>query len=246
MESVDTERLKQEHPIAEVIAGYRIALRPSGRTLVARCPFHADGGRPNLTVYPVSRSWYRFRCSIGGDVIRFIERIEGIGFRAAVARLTDNRPVPADTRPRRNRPPKTRRRRTTVVMGPTERECLAAAVTLYNNRLLTEPAALAYLEARGIDQATLECCRVGYANGNELAAYLAWRCLSIQAAIRAGLLGRNGREFLAGRVVVPEIRTGQPLWLVARSIPKATGRRTWDSRVASSCSVGKVSRTNGQ
>ncbi|CCF85437.1 DNA primase [Nitrolancea hollandica] len=217
MGSIDTERLKQEHPIAEVIAGYGIALRPRGRTLVGRCPFHADGGRPNLTVYPDSRSWYCFRCGVGGDVIRFIEQIEGIGFRAAVARLADNRLVPADIRPRRDRAPKTRRRRM-IAMGRAERECLSAAVALYHNRLLTEPAALAYLERRGLDRATLECCRVGYANGDELAAYLAWRRLPVQAALRAGLIGRDGREFLAERVVVPEIRAGQPLWLVGRTI----------------------------
>lgn len=217
MGSIDTEQLKQEHPIAEVIAGYGIALRPSGRTLVGRCPFHADGGRPNLTVYPDSRSWYCFRCTIGGDVIRFVERIEGIGFRAAVARLMDRRSSSTSARIKPSRLPKTRRRRM-VVLGPAERECLAAAVAIYHNRLLTEPAALAYLEGRGIDRATLERCRVGYAGGDELAAYLAWRGLPVHAAIRVGLLGRNGREFLAGRVVVPEIRAGQPLWLVGRTI----------------------------
>ncbi len=215
MESIDTQLIKQEHPIAEVIAGYGIALCPSGRTLVGRCPFHADGGRPNLTVYPDSQSWYCFRCAIGGDVIRFIERIEGIGFRAAIARL-DEHTVTGNvpTKPIRLSKKRARRR---VVLGPAERACLMAAVALYHNRLLTEPAALAYLEGRGIDRATLERHRVGYASGDALAAYLAWRRLPVQAAIRVGLLGR-GREFLAGRVVVPEIRAGQPLWLVGRTI----------------------------
>jgi DNA primase len=103
-------------------------------------------------------------------------------------------------------------------LGPAERACLAAAVELYHNRLLTERAALAYVAERGLEQATIERCRVGYAGGDELAGYLRWRGLPARAAVRAGLLGRDGRELLAGRVVVPELRGGQPIWLVGRAI----------------------------
>ena len=31
-----------------------------------------------------------------------------------------------------------------------------------------------------------------------------------------GLLRPDGRDFLAGRIVVPEIRAGQPIWLIGR------------------------------
>src|SRR5437016_4353885 len=87
---IDTDALKRSRPIADVIAGYGIELRSSGRTLVGRCPFHTDGGRPNLYVYPTTESFYCFRCGIGGDAITFVERIEGIDFREAVARLCDS------------------------------------------------------------------------------------------------------------------------------------------------------------
>jgi DNA primase len=99
-----------------------------------------------------------------------------------------------------------------------ERACLAAAAELYANRLLSDSAALAYVEGRGIDRATAERHRVGYAGGDELVAYLRWRRLPAQAAIRVGLLGHGGRETMAGRVVVPEIRAGQPIWMVGRRI----------------------------
>jgi hypothetical protein len=46
---IDTERLRLNHPIADLITRYGIELRKSGSTLVGRCPFHQDGGRPNLT-----------------------------------------------------------------------------------------------------------------------------------------------------------------------------------------------------
>jgi DNA primase len=121
---------------------------------------------------------------------------------------------PASVRPKekRTRP---------ATWGPDERACLAAAVELYHGRLLSDPSALDYVTGRGIDQTTIEHCRMGYATGDELAAYLRWRRLPLGAAGRVGLLGHDGREFLAGRVVVPEIRSGQPIWLVGRTIDPA-------------------------
>ena len=228
MKRIDTESLKSEHPVEEIVARYGIKMRPSGRNLVGRCPFHDDGGRPNLYVYPATRSWYCFRCAVGGDAIGFVRRMEAVGFLEAVARITDEHTSPAVARTGRATTLQRRRGRT-AACGPAERACLAAAVELYHNRLLTDPAALAYIEGRGLDHAILESCRGGYASGDELVAYLRWRRLPAQAALRVGLLGRDGREYMAGRVVVPEIRAGQPIWLVGRivgsddNVPKYLG-----------------------
>lgn len=216
-DTIDTAALKRDHPVEDVIAGYGVVLRPQGRSLVGRCPFHLDRGRPNLYVYPGNRSWYCYRCALGGDVIHFVERIEGVGFRAAVG-LLGGTAIPRHTCAQRVGPPAKPRSRQCGALGSEERACLAATVELYHNRLLAEPGALGYVVGRGIDRATVEGCRLGYAAGDELLAYLRWRRLPIQAARRVGLLGRNGQEFLAGRVVVPEIRAGQPIWLVGRTI----------------------------
>ncbi len=217
MSRIDTESLKREHPIEEIVTRYGIELRPSGRSLVGRCPFHSDGGRPNLHVYAATRSWYCFRCGVGGDAIGFVRRIEGVGFLEAVARITGEPMSLADIRARPIVMPRRRPARR-APWGPDERRCLAAAVELYHNRLLTDPVALAYVEGRGLDRATVESCRVGYAIGDELIPYLRWRRLPTRSAVRVGLLGRDGRESMAGRVVVPEIRAGQPTWLVGRIV----------------------------
>jgi DNA primase len=216
LQHIDTAALKRAHPIAEVVARYGIELRPSGRALVGRCPFHLDRGRPNFHVYPTSSSWYCFRCATGGDVISFVERIARLGFREAVHELDRGLTLPASSR--RAPPAPLRSRRRVAFLGAAERACLAAAVEVYHNCLLGHPEAVAYVEGRGIDRATVEVCRLGYVAGNELVSYLRWRHLPVQAARRAGLLARDGREFLAGRVVVPEIRAGQPIWLVGRTI----------------------------
>ena len=212
---IDTERLRHDYPIARIITSYGITLRSCGRTLVGRCPFHQDHGRPNLVVYPETRSWFCFRCGFGGDVISFVERLEGLSFRDAVARLTSGETSNA----RRTTSPAVKmqivphRQR---ALGPAQRACLSAAVDLYHNRLLSEPDALAYLDGRGIDRTTLLRCRIGFAAGNELVTYLQWSGLPIATAIGMGLLRHDGRDFLAGRIVVPELRAGQPIWLIGR------------------------------
>ena len=217
MNLINTDALKRDHPVEAVIADFGVELRPSGRALVGRCPFHTDGGRPNLHVYPDGRSWFCYRCGIGGDVITFIRRIEGLGFRQAVDRLCGNwvssrsitvRPI------RLNKPHGAR----SNAWGRDERACLAAAVELYYIRLLSELTALRYLRDRGIGRSILEDCRLGYSSGDELTTYLRWRRLPAAAAKRVGLLGRGGRETMAGRIVVPEIRGGQPIWLIGRTI----------------------------
>jgi len=221
MARINIGLLKRDHPVEEIIERYGIELGPSGRALVGRCPFHDDGGRPNLYVYPSTESWYCYRCSAGGDVITFVERIEDVRFREAVVRLTGERPVTsmATKRPIRR---DTSRPSPRLAWGPDERDCLAAAVELYHNRLLTDSSALEYVRGRGLDDGVIEACHLGYAAGDELAAYLRWRRIPVQAALRVGLLRAGGRELMAGRVVVPEIRGGQPIWLVGRTIEAQT------------------------
>jgi DNA primase len=217
MTRIDTRALKRDHSVTEGIERYGIELRPSGHALLGRCPFHKDGGRANLYVYPGTQSWYCYRCSVGGDVISFVQRIEGVGFRDAVERLIGGQTVALKATARLIRKTKSRASHQ-IMWGPDERACLAAAVELYYNRLLTDPAALAYLHGRGLNRDVIDGSRLGYAAGDELTAYLRWRGLPVQAAMRVGLLGRGGREFLAGRVVVPEMRGERPIWLVGRAI----------------------------
>jgi len=218
---IDTVELKRRRPIVDVVASYGIDLRPHGRTAVGRCPFHNDGGRPNLYVYPATDSFFCFRCGVGGDAITFVERIEGVAFRDAIERLTGSE-LPAGGR-RLPSLSACRRQSRSAPWGPGEWACLAAAVELYHNRLLTDARALAYVERRGLERETLTRYRVGYAAGDELASYLRWRRVPIQAARRTGLLRSSGDELMAGRIVIPEIRAGRPIWLIGREIDNGAG-----------------------
>ncbi len=90
----DLDALKRRNPIAQVIGSHGVRLRPHGRRLTGRCPFHNDG-RPSLVVYPATQSYFCFGCGAGGDVIDFLRRAEGLDFKQALTRLDGLRPAPA-------------------------------------------------------------------------------------------------------------------------------------------------------
>src|SRR5712691_1586308 len=214
---VDTALLKLAHPIAHVVAQYGVELKRQGRAMVGRCIFHPDNGRPNLYVYGDSESWRCYRCGIGVDVLAFVMHAENIAFREAVDRLTgaSQGPVRPASRPASAPRPATK--------GPEERtvEALAvlqAATNFYHANLLAEPRALDYLAQRGISLATARHCRLGYAAGDQLLAFLHWQRLPLGAALQLGLLTRAGHEFMAGRIVIPELCAGRPMWLIGRAL----------------------------
>jgi DNA primase len=155
-------------------------------------------------------------------VIGFVQRRENLTFREAVARLEGNRAPSGDViRPGRSTRPPIRTTPARFVLGPAEFEVLAAATVLYANQLLGNRPALAYMASRGFPRALLARYKVGFAAGDELVSYLRWRRLPLGAALRAGLLTGDGHEFLAGRVVFPELRQGCPVWMIGRALESA-------------------------
>lgn len=209
----DSAALKAAHPIAGVVAGAGVALHASGRALVGRCPFHDDRGRPNFYVYPDTGTYYCFRCGAGGDVIDFVRRAERLGFRAACERLAGRPPRPAVGEDRERAPDWER-------LPARERNVLHAAATVYANRLLRSPLALAYLRGRGVADAVIASGVVGYCIGHDLALALGED--DRRTAARLGILALDGRgrpgERFAGRIVVAERRAGQAIWLIGRAI----------------------------
>jgi DNA primase len=200
---------------ADVVSQHGIDLRRSGSSLVGRCPFHADSGRPNPAV-PTHRPIHVFPVSgARGDVIGFIQQIEHLTFREAVQRLGETGPEhhQAETywQPR---PVHSQQRQ--PLQRPEDLEVLSAAMELYRNRLLVDGEALHYLMGRGLQPDTIEQAQLGLAVCHVLVRYLASRRLPIESARRCGLIRASKKERLAGRLVIPEIRDGYPVWMAGR------------------------------
>jgi DNA primase len=90
MARVDVDAIRAAHPIEDVVAASGVELRSSGRAFMARCPFHVEDRHPSMSVGGVTGRYHCFACGAGGDVIDYVARFNGIGFRDAADRLTAN------------------------------------------------------------------------------------------------------------------------------------------------------------
>jgi DNA primase len=225
----EIETIRANNPIEQVIGRY-VELRPSGRRLVGRCPFHEDRA-PSLVVYPNNQSWFCFACDVGGDVFAFVKRIENISFGEALRTLSDSRRVGSDscnTRHTAHAPASTATRPIPqVFLEQGERfelteehfTLLTAATEVYHAAIFTQPWILEYLAKRKIDLDMIRRHRIGYATGDNLAKYFRFRGWDPEIASDLGLLGPHG-EYFRQRIVIPELRAGKAIYLVGRATQK--------------------------
>lgn len=214
---VDLASLKRDHPLSEVIAASGIALRPIGKDrFSARCPFHEDH-EPSLLIDERDGHFHCFGCQAHGDVVDFLMRHQGITFAETCRRLAQ---TPAQPRPK-----------PLAQLGVTERRwdrltleqqvVMNTAGAIYQHGLWREPKALAYARSRGLPDWLIRRCALGYPDGHSLEAYLR-RGNLLRVAVDLGLLRRDPkrlhREFLAERLVIPELRAGQVVWFIGRRL----------------------------
>ena len=219
----EIERVRANNPIEQVIGRY-VNLRPSGRRLIGRCPFHEERS-PSLVVYPHNQSWYCFGCDVGGDVFTFVKRIENVSFGEALQRLGNtrvgdkergregaNRPCTCPVLPRAHSP-------ALPVSSSLSEEhftLLTAATEVYHAAIFTQPRVLEYLAKRRVDLDMIRRHRIGYVTGNDLAKYFRFRGWDHEVANDLGLIGPRG-EYFRQRIVIPEIRDGRAIYLVGRA-----------------------------
>ena len=82
----DIAVVRDRSPIDEVIGEYLQLRSGGGDSLKGLCPFH-DEKTPSFNVTPARGLFYCFSCSEGGDVIKFVQKIDGLTFIEAVERL---------------------------------------------------------------------------------------------------------------------------------------------------------------
>jgi DNA primase len=187
----------------EVVAPYT-SIRKSGSTYKGKCPFHSEK-TPSFTVDPVRKLYHCFGCGEGGNVFRFLEEKEGLGFADAVKWLADKYGVRLEYEESSPRQEEQRRRR--------ERACslLDQAASFYT-RVLWESsraaAALSYLHRRGFDDETIRTFRLGYspAAGDELVRKAQAKGYGREELLHAGLASERGgrlRDRFRGRLMFP-------------------------------------------
>lgn len=202
----ELERLKSEISVERLIEAAGIALRPAGKDLLGRCPFHEDR-EASLVITPAKNLWHCFACQIGGGPIDWVMKSKGVSFRHAVELLREGTlelPVGAIKGGR------IRVLTAPVSLDADDQALLVQAIGYYHERLKQTPEALAYLEKRGLnDPALIERFKLGFAD-RTLGLRLPEKTRKAGAEIRSrlqkiGLWRASGHEHFTGSIVVPVI-----------------------------------------
>ena len=219
---VDLAALKSRHSLADVVEAAGVQLRGRGRVRQGVCPFHQES-EGSFTVYADTSRFYCFGCGVGGDVLDFIQRAEGLTLPEAIQRLgggTGLAPSPAV----RSRTQAAPRRTAAPVVPQRDPTLLTAATRFYLRSMLQSSEGREYLGSRGIGFDTACRLGLGYAPGDGLRRYLEAAGFGGERIRASGLFTERGERF-AGMVVVPDLASGRVRWLVGRAIdPERTPR----------------------
>ncbi len=199
------ERVKEASDIVEVISAYT-DLRRSGVRFSGLCPFH-DERSPSFSVDPAEKLYHCFGCGVGGDVIKFVEEKEGLGFPDAVEALAERYGVELDREREDPRAEEARKKRARLSA------LLERTGEYYATFLWESPQAKRarqYLAERGLGEQVLRDFGVGLAPATwdtilvrgQQAGY---SVAEIEAAglIRRGQKGRSHYDQFRARIIFP-------------------------------------------
>jgi DNA primase len=82
----DIAVVRERSPVDEVIGEYLHLKSAGGGSVKGLCPFH-DEKTPSFNVTPSRGLWYCHGCAEGGDVIKFVQKIDALTFIEAVEKL---------------------------------------------------------------------------------------------------------------------------------------------------------------
>ena len=200
----DIASVRERSRIEEVVSAHVTLRSAGGGSMKGLCPFH-DEKSPSFHVTPARGFFHCFGCQEGGDVITFVQRIEGVGFSEAVERLAGRYGV--ELRYVDDRLPGPRR-------DPGQRSRLVdanrQAADFYSRELTSAEATPArqFLDERGFDQDAAETFGVGFAprSGEAVLGLLRSKGFSDDELVTAGLVARSDRgpyDRFRGRLIWP-------------------------------------------
>jgi DNA primase catalytic core len=191
-----------------------VAFKKHGSDLIGHCPFH-DDKTPSLVVTPEKNLWHCLgACQVGGTVIDWVIKAEGVSFRHAVELLqNDYRPSGPLAASSGSAPAKhsTVKKLTMPIAADAEdTKLMGQVIEYYHETLLGSPEALDYLKRRGIgSEDAITTFKLGFANrtlGYRLPEKNRMEGAEIRGRLqRLGILRETGHEHFNGSVVIPII-----------------------------------------
>ncbi len=192
------DAVKRSNDLVSVIQSHGIKLKKKGSNYVGLCPFHKEK-TPSFTVNPKTDLYHCFGCNTGGDVIGFVTKKDGIGFREAFERLNGNGKN-KDTKTQKSSIPQSEIR---IPQSVNRSRLLNRVVSFYHKSFCEDKRAVEYLQSRGItDNNIFTDFQIGYSNGTLLNT-VADDGDIYESLKQIGILNDKGREMFYGSAVFP-------------------------------------------
>ncbi|RJQ86653.1 DNA primase [Amycolatopsis panacis] len=180
----DIAEVRERNRIDEVVGEYVALRRAGGGSLKGLCPFHNEK-TPSFNVRPTHGTFHCFGCGEGGDVIKFIQKIDLVSFVEAVERLADRVGVRLTYEGGGTTVQRDRGTRSRLI------EAHRAASEFYIEQLVTDDARAArdFLSERGFDAAAARQFGCGFAPGgwDKLTKHLLGRGFEVKELLASGL-----------------------------------------------------------
>lgn len=182
------EELKNRIVLSDVI-GRRIKVINKGKIKQALCPFHNEK-TPSFNIDDQKGYYHCFGCNESGDVISFLQKLDGYSFKEAVEKLAEDYNI---SLPKIDKSQKTIELESeySILYKINDSACVFFEKNLQINRL-----ALEYLLKRGLKLENIKFFRLGFAinNYSALITYLKSLGFKEQQIEKAGLIvkGENG------------------------------------------------------
>jgi len=199
------DQIRERTEILEVVQRH-VSLKRRGSAWLGLCPFHQEK-TASFNVVPGKGIYYCFGCGEGGDVFKFIMKMQGLGFMEAVRELAA--PAGVVVEERELTPDEQRRVRTRATLY----DVCDAAASFFQQVLQARPEGAPgreYLDKRGLESEIIEHFRIGYAPNqwSALLDHLHSRGFAEELVVSAGLARSRERasgsfDFFRGRVMFP-------------------------------------------
>lgn len=178
------EEIKSKLDLVEFISSY-LKLTKTGANYRALCPFHQEK-TPSFFVSPINQIWHCFGgCSEGGDIFKFVMKLEGVDFKEALRILADKAGVELKSEDYQLKSERIR------LYEINEKAAEFFIFNLGKNNVVYE-----YLRNRGLKRETINEFKIGYAlnNWRAMLDHLKNKGYKVEDIERAGLIIRNASE----------------------------------------------------
>ncbi|HEY1644299.1 MAG TPA: DNA primase [Streptosporangiaceae bacterium] len=199
----DIALVRERSAIDDVVGEYLQLRNAGGGSLKGLCPFHEEK-TPSFNVTPARGLWYCFSCAEGGDVIKFVQKIDSLGFTEAIERLAARIGIELRYEQGGHVPGQEQSLRRRLIQAH------RAAADFYADRLTSPDAASGrdFLSSRGFERADYERFGVGYAPNEweTLTRHLRGRGFTDKELLTGGLASQGRRGLIdkfRGRLIWP-------------------------------------------